>query len=231
MDAPDPSLLPDLIPLPSWGVGVQQRGRDTFLAFFANVWVASNSSLVVEGFSRPGDNLMDAYQYFYRDGQPVGRAPAGTMEYDPRRGHRHWHFRQFVAYRLLDATGTEVVRRRKEAFCLAPTHPIDLFLPGAVPNPESIGLHTACGRQSSIWIREALPLGWGDTYYQSMPGQSFDITNLPNGRYYIEVEANPDGDLHELDPTNNTERREIRIRGKRGTRWVVVPPWNGIDTG
>ena len=231
MEDPDPSILPDLLPLPSWDIAVEERKKGTFLNFAAAVWVGGASSMVVEGFRRSNEEVMDAYQYFYQDGQPVGRAPVGEMEYDYRRGHRHWHFRQFVAYRLLDGTQTEVVRSTKEAFCLVPTDALDLLMPGAVLNPESTGLHTSCGSPDSIWIRETLPLGWGDTYHQSIPGQSFDISDLPNGRYYIEIEANPDHNLHEQDLGNNSELREITIRGKKGARWVEVPAWNGIETG
>ena len=79
---------------------------------------------------------------------------------------------------------------RKQAFCLAPTDPIDLTVDGAVWRPEEIGF-SQCGSETSTWIREVLPAGWGDTYFQGVPGQSFDITDLPNGTYWIEVRANP----------------------------------------
>ena len=102
--------------------------------------------------------------------------------------------------------------------------------PGAEWNPYSIGLATACGSRSSIWTREVLPPGWGDTYFQGLPGQSFDITDLPNGTYFISVQANPDGLLLEGSTANNTELREIKLRGKPGHRRVIVPLWHGIDT-
>jgi hypothetical protein len=232
MEDPDDSLLPDLRALPSFGISVDNRRRKakSYLTFGANVWAAGSASLVVEGFRRSGEDVMDAYQYFYRDGEPVGRAPVGGFEFDERPGHSHWHFLQFAAYRLVDADGMEIVRSKKEAFCLVPTDPIDLELPGADWNPGSVGLFTNCGYPNSIWIRETLPLGWGDTYHQGRPGQSFNITDLPNGTYYIEVEANPGGGLHEQDFTNNSELREVIIKGKPGARTVTVPPWHGIDS-
>jgi Lysyl oxidase len=227
---PDPSLLPDLVALPSWGIGISvHRRKGQFLTFGATVWTSGSSPLVVEGFRRPDEEVMDGYQYFYRDGEPVGRAPAGPLEYDARRGHHHWHFKQFAAYRLLDADQSEVVQSAKEAFCLAPTDAIDLDHPGADWNPD-LGFHTACGDRTSIWVREILPLGWGDTYGQYLPGQSFDITDLPNGTYYIQVEANPLGLLHEQDMSNNSELRKVILKGKTGRRRVVVPPWHGIDS-
>jgi hypothetical protein len=173
---------------------------------------------------------MDAYQYFYKDGHPVARALVGNMEYDDRRGHKHWHFLQFARYSLLDSTQTEVVRSKKEAFCLAPTDAIDLTLPGAEWAPYLGGLGTQCGGPNAMWVREVLPLGWGDTYFQGLPGQSFEITDLPNGTYYIEVAANPLGLLHEQTADNNSELREVIISGPHGARTVTVPPWNGIDT-
>ena len=52
-------------------------------------------------------------------------------------------------------------------------------------------LSTICGAPSSIWVRETLQAGWADTYYQSVPGQAFDVTGLRNGRYWILIETNP----------------------------------------
>jgi hypothetical protein len=83
----------------------------------------------------------------------------------------------------------------------------------------------------ALWIREVLPAGWGDTYFQGVPGQSFDITGLPNGTYWIEVRANPLGSLYDVDPTNDTSLREVILGGTPGARTVTVPPWHGIDTG
>ena len=142
---PDPSTMPDLIPLPAWGMGIdRQAGRD-YLDFGATVWDAGPAPMDVEGFRRPGTNIMDAFQYFFKNGKPVGRARAGTLLYDSRPGHEHWHFQQFARYSLLSASKTQVVRSEKEGFCLAPTDAIDLTVKGALWDPFSIGLAGQCG--------------------------------------------------------------------------------------
>jgi hypothetical protein len=228
--APAPRTLPDLRPLPAFGMRTYRNAGRDYLSFAANVWNAGPAPLVVEGFRRDGEDAMDAYQYFFRNDDVVGRARVGSLEYDPRTGHDHWHFRQFATYRLLDATLTNVVRSGKEAFCLVPTDPINLLRDGAVLRPDRIGLSTACGYVGSIWIRETLPVGWGDTYFQGVPGQAFDITDVPNGTYFVQVETNPLDRLYERSRDNDVSRRKVYLRGTPGDRRVSVPPYRGIDT-
>lgn len=231
LTVPGAAALPDMASLPAWGMSVNNRrtGR-SFLNFGATVWNAGPSPLVVEGFREAQAETMKAYQYFYENGERVGRAFTGRLEYDHSDGHDHWHFRDFARYSLLAADKVELVRSSKEAFCLAPTDMVDTTVPGASLRPWLEGLDTACGEANSLWIREALAAGWGDTYTQYRPGQSFNITNLPNGKYFIEVRANPDGRLYEGTQKNNVALRAVRLRGTIGERRVIVRDYQGIDT-
>ena len=231
---PDPSTRPDLISLPAWDMRVNRpRTGGEYLSFAANIWNAGPSPMVVEGFRQPDSNVMDAYEYFYDGDTAVSRAPVGTFEFDERQGHHHWHMDQFARYTLLDADQTEVVRSTKQSFCLFPTDFMDLTVPGADWDAGWYGgggLSTACGGSDALWIREVLPAGWGDTYYQYVAGQSFRIAGLPNGRYWVQVTANPTGEMIEVSTDNNTSLRRVVIRGQRGHRFVVVPPYQLIDT-
>jgi hypothetical protein len=76
----------------------------------------------------------------------------------------------------------------------------------------------------SLWIREVLNAGWGDTYERWVPGQSFDITDVPNGTYLVEVATNPDGRLRERDMGNNVALQRVRLGGRPGARTVRVLP-------
>ncbi|MGH2653160.1 MAG: lysyl oxidase family protein [Actinomycetota bacterium] len=230
VDDPDPSTLPNLVAMPAWAFETfSRKGRD-YLAFAAMEWNEGPAPLVVEGFRRQGEDVMDAYQYFHDGDGAVGRASVGTFEYHGSGGHNHWHFEQFTRYSLLDASQTEVVRSKKQSWCLAPTDAVDLTTPGANWNPGSLGLHTACGSESSLWVREILDVGWGDTYFQYYGGQAFNITNLPNGKYFVEVHVNPTGDLYETDTSDNVVLRQVKLKGKAGNRWAKWSPWHGIDT-
>ena len=232
---PPASVLPDLIPLPSTGIRVYHTratkahpGIDV-LSFGATVWIGGNARLDVEGFRSHGSPIMRAYQYFWRNGRVVGRARAGTMGFDKKKGHNHWHFEQFAQYRLLNANKTVGIRSRKVGFCIAPSNGINLLLPHALWQPAFTGFGGACGSPSALWVRETLPLGWGDTYFQYVAGQAFDITDLPNGTYYIEIIANPDKVLHETNYRNDLSLRKISLGGTAGHRTVRVPAVHGID--
>jgi Lysyl oxidase len=219
--------LPDLRSLPAWNIGVH---HGNVLHFNANVWNAGPSTLVVDGFRRQHKNVMDAYQYFYdENGQPTGSAKVGTMEWHAAPSHHHWHFLDFARYRLLDADKQAVVRSRKASFCLAATDAVDYTVPGANWHPWNTDLSTACGGFTALSVREVLDVGSGDTYSQWRAGQAFSLKGLPNGKYFIEIAANPTGNLYEPDESNNVSYRKVFIGGKPDHRTVRVAPVGMID--
>lgn len=224
---PPADTLPDLIALPAWGMQTRRGGGRDLLAFNATEWNAGPGTMLVEGFRQANEPLMDAYQYFLRDGVAIGRAPAGGLEFHAE--HGHWHFLQFTEYSLIDATTGDVQLSGKQSWCLVNTDAIDLTLLNAAWAGYGGDVSTQCGSRGAIWIREVLDVGWGDTYGQYIPGQAFDITNVPNGRYIVRVEVNPEELLVESSMANNVTDRVIRIRGSRGARTVIVKPWHGIE--
>jgi hypothetical protein len=224
--SPDPRSLPDLIALPAWSISVDnRRGRD-ILSFNATEWNAGHGALVVEGFRGPDQEFMDAFQYFLVDGEAISRAPIGRLEF--HRAHHHWHFQEFAEYSLLDATKAEVLVSGKQSWCLANTDAIDLSVQNANWDAYAGDLFTMCGSAGALWIREVLDVGWGDTYSQFSRDQAFDITDLPNGAYYIRTIVNPAASLFESNTTNNREDRLIHLRGRPGARRVIVSPWHGV---
>ena len=228
-DLPDGTPVPDLRPLPAFGIQVNRKG--TQLQFSANVWNNGNSPLVVDGFRRDGEDIMDAYQYFLdSDGNQIAYQQVGTMEWDPRPTHMHWHFTDFATYELLNADMTRAVRSGKEAFCLANTDAVDLTGEGAEWEAYEDDLGSVCGGYETRSVREVLSAGWGDTYAQFRAGQSFPIKNLPDGIYYVRVRANPEDVLIESDTTNNDSLRKVRLYTKKnGDRGVRVAPVGLVD--
>jgi hypothetical protein len=227
---PAKDTLPDLVSVPAWRIGseVDEDGTDR-LTFNAHEWNAGPAPLVVEGYRRGSGEVMDAYQFFYRDGKEVGSTETGTMEYHDAPEHDHWHFLDFASYELVTAKGSPVTTSGKQSWCLAPTDPVDLSVPGAVWRPEATGLDSTCGGRSALWLREVLPAGWGDTYGQYQT-QAFDLTGVRNGTYQIKITVNPNGNLHERTMSNNVSYRTVVLGGTPGKRTVKVPPYEGVDT-
>ncbi|MCW2814548.1 MAG: hypothetical protein JWN84_2003 [Nocardioides sp.] len=214
--------VPNLKSLPAWGIDVSRNGD--YLRFSATVWNAGDSPLVVDGFPGDREDRMDAYQYFFdADGTQTGYQPVGSFEYDRKRTHQHWHFRDFASYTLLRADQTTAVTSRKEAFCLANTDAVDLTVPSASWNPGNTDLSTDCGAENALSLRQVLAAGWGDTYAQFRAGQSFDLRGLPNGTYYIATTANPRQRLVESSTDDNVALRKVVIGGRGGARTVRVP--------
>lgn len=215
---PPDTPMPDLRSLPAFAVRVNAKG--TAVRFAATTWNAGNSPLVVDGFRSENEDHMDAYQYFFdTDGNQVGYESVGEIHFHGE-NHQHWHFEDFAQYRLLSEDLTEVVKSTKQSWCLANTDAVDYTVDGADWRPENTDLSTACGGPSALSIREVLSAGSGDTYFQYRYGQAFPIKDVPNGVYYIAVEANPDRNLIESDTTNNDSLRRIKIGGKGENRWV-----------
>lgn len=228
-DKPAKDTLPDLVSVPAWQIGSERDGGVDRLTFNAHEWNAGPAPLVVEGYRRGAGEVMDAYQFFYRDGKEVGSTKTGTMKYHDAPEHDHWHFLDFASYELVKPDGSLVTTSGKQSWCLVPTDPVDLSVPGAAWRPEATGLDSACGDRSALWLREVLPAGWGDTYSQYQT-QAFNLTGVPNGTYKIKITVNPNGNLHERTTANNVSYRTVVLGGRPGARTVKVPPYQGVDT-
>ena len=217
---------PDLRSLPAFDIGLNRQG--TILRFAANVWNAGDSPLVVDGFRRDGEDVMDAYQYYFdSDGNQVGYDLVGEMRYHAA-NHQHWHFQDFARYRLLTPDKRHVAKSRKVSFCLANTDAVDYTVEGAEWRPDNTDLNTACGESDSLSVREVLSAGSGDTYHQYRAGQAFRIKDLPTGWYLIAVEANPRNVLVEHDTTDNDSYRRVWIGGEPGGKRRIRVPQVGI---
>lgn len=227
---PDRSSLPDLQALPAFSITTSNDGKHDLLNFSAVTWNAGKAPMVIDGYRSASDrDLMDAYQTFYSDGEAVGSAPIGSLEYHRGGGHDHWHFQDFLRYELV-SNADKSYMSGKQAWCLSNNYAVDLTLPGVEWSMQQESLETSCGDEGALWVREVLAVGWGDLYSQSVSGQSFDVSNLPNGLYRIRITANPEGALYETSSRNNVSERVVRLGGVRGARTVRVPPYRGVDT-
>jgi hypothetical protein len=112
--------------------------------------------------------------------------------------HGHFHFDGYAEARLLDSAGSEFGHGHKASFCL-----IDLWpVPGA--GGRSTPQFGDCGFQG-------ISAGWADVYHRDLDCQWVDITGVPAGRYFLELEVNPDRQILESNFSNNVARIEVVI--------------------
>jgi hypothetical protein len=223
-----PGPKPDLRSSRAWSLRIQhyKRSNRDYLGFAATVWDGGAGPLLVEGFRHGNAPEMAATQFFMSGNHVVSKARVGRLHFDSRPGHNHWHFEKFARYDLVNPRNGHVIHSQKQSFCLAPTDPINLTLRHADWQPGVTGLYSQCGFDDSqaIWIRETLPVGWGDTYFQSVAGQSFNVTDLANGVYEIRVTANPGHHLFESNYRNDVSFRKFRLGGTTGHRTITLLP-------
>lgn len=215
---------PDLAALPAYRLMTEHNEFDhrDYLDFAATIWNAGPGPLELDGFLDPNSGAMTARQFIYKGGSAVQSSTVGQFEFDTRPGHSHWHMADVAQYDLLSDTGDRLILSDKQSFCLAPTDPIDLLATGALWEPDQVGLTSACPTSDSIWLRESLPAGWGDTYLQTKAGQSFDITGLPNGYYRLRITTNPFHRLLETSYDDNTSVVRLRLSGRPHHRHAAL---------
>lgn len=105
--------------------------------------------------------------------------------------HGHYHYYDYAAYRIVDGTGNVVAVGHKQGFALIDIGPIDPSDPNTPPNGTYNGSYQGISR------------GWYDEYSSGLQCQWVDVTGVPPGNYFLEVEVNPSRLFEESSYANN----------------------------
>jgi hypothetical protein len=177
------AALPDLIPNTyrlKTSVEIQRR------------YIPAGNCAIVEGcVSRAGTRrllLFDAgvANIGKRDLVIGDPATSGKFVYSPC--HAHYHMRGFAIFRLFTRNWTQLVKSRKQGFCL---------------RDDRRYFRTAGPGRGYNCNYQGISRGWQDVYDKSLDCQWLDITGVPPGQYYLEVFVNPAGVLKESNYRNN----------------------------
>ena len=140
-------------------------------------------------------------------------------------GHGHWHVKRVAINRLvpLDSKGRPVANGQewpdaKVGFCF---YDFSQWLyTGPLDNVYS---HESCGKRDDDEVGMGLSVGWGDTYPSALPGQFVDVTDIPDGRYRLWVEADAAGSFREATRDNNVNFIDLALDTKAdGSRALQV---------
>ncbi|MBI4664330.1 MAG: S8 family serine peptidase [Verrucomicrobia bacterium] len=175
------------------------------------VFAKNNTSGTTEAFQR----------IFTLDGNcswsPASTNFVGSFRFHPE--HDHWHLEDFAKYELRNVAadgsmGTAVhATSGKVSFCLMDSVRMDGSLRHA-----SNQTYAECNQSRP----QGISVGWADVYQWYLPGQSLDITGLPNGDYWLVSVTDPSNLLDEgggAAESDNTATLKLRIQDNRV--WVV----------
>ncbi len=230
VEAGPAALVPDLITLPiqQEDIVIQVDRDRTLLRFTNEIGNRGNGPLEVypsaESRDCDGDgdpaNDRDASQRVFADSNGSGLferrsdAPAyerrfGCMRFHPP--HNHWHVLDISDYELRREPGGKLfAHTRKVGFCLTDAR---LAFPSPVtPEVSTYPINppefTGC---QSVTV-QGISAGWADAYLLALPGQEFDVTDVPRGHYCLITRADPSGVLDELEEDNNVRRVRLALR-------------------
>jgi len=112
--------------------------------------------------------------------------------------HRHFHFRHYSLYELIDPATGHTWRAAKRGFCMIDIEKFQEF-PGPANTERN---YLSCGApatatEPAIAGNQGISVGWADTYVWQLAGQFFVLDGgdgqdpVPPGTYIIRITVNP----------------------------------------
>lgn len=215
-NVPENALLPDVTPGVPKHLNIHNQQQNEFLRF-TNVWAnVGEGTLEFEPlFPDPGADegtTQDAFQNLYDDegnfgltDQNIWNDPPGinvVSEFIFHETHNHWHINDIgeFAIRTYDQNNPNVpgdivddAFSIKVGFCIT-----NVFKYNGDESPTSQRIYWEC----EVGLQGIQP-GWVDQYHQSVEGNEIDITDLPNGRYFLTHTWNPANAFVDADASND----------------------------
>lgn len=131
-------------------------------------------------------------------GDPNAHVAANDGLYEYATCHRHFHFRHYTLYELIDPATGFVWRAAKRGFCMIDVEKYQAY-PGPANNDRN---YLSCGApatstEPAITGNQGISIGWADTYVWKLGGQYFVLDGgdgqppVPPGDYVIRITVNP----------------------------------------
>ena len=131
-------------------------------------------------------------------GDPNAHFAANDGLYEYSSCHRHFHFRHYTLYELIDPRTGYVWRAAKRGFCMIDIEKYQDY-PGPANNDRN---YLACGAPATatepmIIGNQGISKGWADTYVWKLGGQYFVLDGgdgqpvVPPGNYTLRITVNP----------------------------------------
>jgi hypothetical protein len=194
--SPGPKPKPDLIVdqkrlLQNWVVRVENLPAN-FCSVIEDGITPGEHTLLRFTVSTPNIGTADVNL-----GDPSAHFAANDGLYEYATCHRHFHFRHYTLYELVDQNGY-VWRGAKRGFCMIDIEKYQDY-PGPANNDRN---YLSCGApatatEPAIPGNQGISVGWADTYVWKLGGQYFLLDGgdgqppVPPGDYIIRITVNP----------------------------------------
>ena len=242
-NVPIDALLPDVTPGVPKHLNIHNEHQKEILRF-TNVWAnIGHGTLEFEPlFPDPNADegaTQDAFQNLYDDagnfGMPdknIWNDPPGINQVSSfifHEQHNHWHIDDVGEFSVrtpsvndptkpgdiaLLSTG-EQSASVKIGFCIA-----DVYKYNGDESPTSQRIYWDC----EVGLQGIQP-GWVDQYHQSVEGNEIDITDLPNGTYFLVHTWNPANAFVDADASNDQAWVEFELsqnNNGNGNRKITI---------
>jgi hypothetical protein len=218
------AVLPDLVPSPPRKVHLRLMNDRWSLAFDSILVNVGDGEFLLRA-KRDGEGgkwrIEQDIPYSTSGAKPVPLRPSLVWGGD---GHEHWHVPRVATNTLVRLDGKrrpvkgESWTDSKIGFCF-----FDYSRQLKRKGPEkAVHSRHACGHEDDDLVGMGLSPGWGDTYTWILPGQSIDITDLPDGKYRLWAEADARGWFREVTRANNRTWADFELSTRDGYRYAIV---------
>jgi len=149
-------------------------------------------------------------------GDPNAHVAANDGLYEYATCHRHFHFRHYTLYELIDPNTGYVWRAAKRGFCMIDVEKYQDY-PGPANNDRN---YLSCGApatatEPAIVGNQGISVGWADTYVWKLGGQYFVLDGgdgqppVPPGDYIIRITVNPPFVAQRNEPCPNVDSKGL----------------------
>lgn len=213
-DAPvGAAVLPDLMPKPQLNVTTERLVDRWYIRFSTIIVNVGDGDFTLRATRPFVPTEWTAEQLISHSGGGAEVIPVDAQLAWGGDGHGHWHVVRVATVRLvpLDAAGRpaseEVATDSKIGFCFYDhTHEL-----GRGPEEDVYSADT-CGEEDDDLLGMGLSPGWNDTYRQTLPGQSIEVTGLPDGKYRLFTDVDEYRWFREANRENNRTWIDLELK-------------------
>lgn len=223
--APGPPVgrpqLPDIAPAPPQDAQITHEKGRWLLRFSTSLLNIGDGDFVLRA-----ERVLDDWTVY----EDIQYSKSGARVLESRAslvwggdGHNHWHVERIAVGRLAPWTSGRPPKPRtgvadsKVGFCY---YDNVRYLDDAAQNPGYSRF--ACGGREDRSIGMGLSYGWIDRYDFRLPGQSIDVTDLPDGKYRLWLDVDEQKWFREKRRNNNVTWEDFDlVTQKNGARAVT----------